>query len=252
MQTENIKPTIGKTIGAIFKSLLIIALILLLSGVLAPMVPYFLPGIPEIIQAYVAIILVYIVTLFFIFFVRADGPFFKQYKEKLHIRKFKPFDILKIIGFVAISILAAGVSTVIIALALHATNSSQNANITTQSLVNGLSGVWKIFGMVLIPSILAPFFEEAIFRQGMGYIFKVEQGGSKVAFLITESILFGLLHAQLTGTPVAIVQAIIVPMIGGFIFGLIYLKYKTFWYSYLTHSLYNLVVVLITFMIAMH
>lgn len=253
MQKENSKPiTMGTTIMSIFKSFMVFVLIMLLSAVFAPIAVYLFPNIPLIIQAYIAMIVVYLVTLLIMFFVKSDGTFFKQYKEKLHIRKFPPFDILKIIGFVLLTFMGASTINGILSFILKSGTSSQNANVTTQVLINGLPGAWKIFGVFIIPILIAPFFEEAIFRQGMGYLFKIDQGGSKIAYVITESLFFGLLHLQTTGSPLAMVQAVAGPMVGGIIFGILYCKYRTFWYSYITHSSYNLIVVIITLAIAAH
>lgn len=163
-------------------------------------------------------------------------------EEKLSLRK-----LTLATGVPLVSILLTAVSTAIL---LPLLGGEVGVNQTTQELTK-YTGTFTLFVSVLYPVIFAPFFEEGIFRGLIGKFFGLGRGestkGTKVAFVLTSSLVFGLLHMQTTGTPFAIVNSVVSPAIGGLVFSTEYLYLKDIRYNMYSHALYNGLIILVQF-----
>lgn len=88
----------------------------------------------------------------------------------------------------------------------------------------------------MIPTLLAPFVEELVFRH---YLFMRFKNGNRIIFWglwLVQSVLFGLVHwSNFNGN---IIQMVPYMVIGAF-FGLIYYFSKNIWQNILTHFMFN-------------
>lgn len=173
---------------------------------------------------------------------RSYGKFLLE--DTLSLRKFTLAT-----GVPLVSIFLTAVSTAIL---LPLLGGDVGVNQTTQELTK-YTGTLSIFVSVLYPVIFAPFFEESIFRGLIGKFFGLGRGestkGTKVAFVLTSSLVFGLLHMQTTGSSFAIVNSVVSPAMGGLVFSTEYLYLKDLRYNMYSHALYNGLIVLVQFIL---
>lgn len=128
-------------------------------------------------------------------------------------------------------------------------NEPGSANETTKTLTQ-YNGPWPYFVAFLYPVIVAPIFEEVVYRGIFGSIFNVFNEKSRlnyVMFTATSVLIFGALHFQSTGTTFSIITSFLFPAFSGLVFSLEYLKTKNIIYPIITHSVYNFIIVILQF-----
>lgn len=90
--------------------------------------------------------------------------------------------------------------------------------------------------LAAIPSFIAPFSEELIFRYLL--VGKASNNLVRIVMLFVQAVLFGLIHyANFNGN----IYATIPYMAVGFFFGLIYMVYRNIWGSLIVHWIFNTV-----------
>lgn len=154
--------------------------------------------------------------------------------------KFRPimFSILTAFGIILF--------TVLFALVFPAPPGTLNQ--TTSELTQYV-GPLPMFVTVLYPIVFAPLFEELLYRGVFGSLFKVFDTKSitnKVLFVLSNTLIFGALHYQTTGTSHAMLVSFLFPTISGLVFSLQYLKTKNLYYPIISHAVYNLIVVMVS------
>lgn len=112
--------------------------------------------------------------------------------------------------------------------------------------VDILTNKMNLFSAILLPVIIAPFFEELAFRGGLKYILIDNNGFSKISYIIISAVIFGSLHYQ--PSPLALTHVLLTGGMGA-IYAIFYLKTKNIYVSIISHSLYNGLVMLIAFSI---
>ena len=96
-------------------------------------------------------------------------------------------------------------------------------------ILESVAGDADTFSMFLYASILAPVWEEVLFR---GYILRTLRPFGKRFAILTSAILFGLFHGNLLQTPYALLM--------GFLLGYVTVEYSIGW-AILLHMFNNLV-----------
>lgn len=120
------------------------------------------------------------------------------------------------------------------------------SNMTVSELTDSHLGLWAPLITYLVPLVISPFFEELIFRGILAKEFcAFDNKINATCFIIIESIVFGLMHFQSTGSTFSMISAVAIPMLSGILLGVIYLKTKNLSYSIITHSSFNLITILI-------
>lgn len=125
-------------------------------------------------------------------------------------------------------------------------NSSANQN--TNEIINYV-GNFALFVSLFYPVIIAPIFEEFLYRGMLGSLFDVFNTKSKFTIALyvgVTSIIFGFLHIQVTGTPYTIAASFLVPFFSGLVYSIQYLKTRNIWYPIISHGMYNLIVIFTT------
>lgn len=136
----------------------------------------------------------------------------------------------KLIRNVALTILLAGGTFLVMKLAKLVVTGSVSNTVTT---ADGEYGIF-LLAFSLVPSAIAAFAEELTFRYAL--LAKFRGPVLRAVMLIVSSILFGLVHLNNVGGDVA---STVPYMIMGAYFGVVYLVTKNIWYAIGTHLLYN-------------
>lgn len=235
----------------IFKPIALSALMLiiieLLGSVIAIVLLKMIPNIPTVVIGFFSIILTYIIVIFTFYYHHSK---FKG----LILDFIKDIKIKKVSFKLLVKMLFCGGCIYLISILLqdfvfyqllpHTKDIITN---TTKALTSNNLGYWTILVTYIIPIIISPIFEESIFRGLIGNFYRIfEPDGHPIAFLITESLCFGLLHLQVSGGIYLIVTSFAIPMITGFLFGLIYLKQKNLTCTIITHSTFNIIVTILS------
>ena len=100
---------------------------------------------------------------------------------------------------------------------------------SVMSILEMVAGESDTFSMFLYASILAPLFEEILFR---GYVLRALRPYGKRFSIVTSAILFGLFHGNLLQTPYAVLM--------GLVLGYVTVEYSIVW-AMLLHMFNNLV-----------
>lgn len=112
---------------------------------------------------------------------------------------------------------------------------------TTQKIIQEQSFMITFF----LPVVVAPIAEEFAFRAGLKYLLIDKGKWYKTTYILTSSIIFGLLHWT-PGAPTAFIHVLLTTLMG-VIYSFIYLKTKNIYIPIVSHMLYNgLVVTLAT------
>lgn len=112
---------------------------------------------------------------------------------------------------------------------------------TTQNIIQDQSFMITF----LLPVVIAPIAEEFAFRAGLKYLLIDKGKWYKTTYILTSSIIFGLLHWT-PGAPTALLHVLLTTFIG-VVYSIVYLKTKNIYIPIVSHMLYNgLVVTLAT------
>ncbi|OCS89272.1 CPBP family intramembrane glutamic endopeptidase [Caryophanon latum] len=136
----------------------------------------------------------------------------------------------KLIRNVALTILLAGGTFLVMKLAKLVVTGSVSNTVTT---ADGEYGIF-LLAFSLVPAVIAAFAEELTFRYAL--LGKFRGRGLRAVMFIVSSVLFGLVHLNnVSGDVVATVPY----MIMGAYFGAVYMFTKNIWFAIGTHLLYN-------------
>ena len=230
----------------IISAILIFILLQLIGGFAAICLDKFPIKLPPILIGLISIYVAEIAVVYMFLQKKGDGKhFIKKYAERLKFHKIDNFPriLLETVSLIALVI---GINLLL----FFIVGGKNTGNAITDSLTNKSLGLWIPLVSYVMPVIIAPFLEETIFRGILGKqfdVFNVETS-NKVAYLITESLFFGLMHLQLTGSPLAMITAVTGPAVSGLFFGVVYLKTKNISNNIAIHGIYNLFTVLMTMM----
>lgn len=204
--------------------------------------------VPSILVSLIATFIGYIGIIYLLFY-RKDTAhgFLRYFIDKISIKRPTWQSVVMAITTTVFIYTLISIIEETILIKLFPTNDVMNA--TTTSVRSTGSWVW-LTGWI-IPVIIAPILEETVFRGVIGTFFDVLNGNHKILYIITESLIFGLLHLQFTGSTFAIVNSVVSPIISGAIFGIIYLKTKNLTNSIIAHGAYNFIVTLLITIVTM-
>lgn len=162
--------------------------------------------------------------------------------NKIQIKKDLEFKQL-IWSIVAVLI---NILIVVIIATLFAPKAMDNTHGTTSQVVN-YTGFFRLYVSILYPVIFAPVLEEAIYRGLAMSVFKVDQYTDKLslaAYYIVPGLIFASLHFEISDNWWVQVSSILFPFIGALIYSFIYRKTNNIIYPIITHSLYNVLVLI--------
>lgn len=89
----------------------------------------------------------------------------------------------------------------------------------------------------LFPVIIAPFFEELAFRAGIKSLLVDKASWKPVMYVITSSIIFGMLHWT-PGSPTAL-SHVLLTLLMGVVYSIVYLKTDNLCIPIASHMIYN-------------
>lgn len=235
-------------VRGVISAILIFILLQLIGGFAAIGLDKLPIKLPSILIGLMSIYIAEIAVVFMFLHEKGDGKhFIKKYAERLKFHKINNFPLI-LLETVSLIALVIGINLLL----FFIVGGKNTGNATTTSLTNKSLGLWIPLVSYIMPVIIAPFFEETIFRGILGNQFDVFNGktSNKVAYLITESLFFGLMHLQLTGSTLAMITAVTGPAVSGLFFGIVYLKTKNISNNIAIHGTYNLFTVLMTMLVS--
>lgn len=176
--------------------------------------------------------LIMFLVLFVLYFKNIKEDFFDIKKNfSKNVRKIiKLFFVFMIIKF-----LVSLVSTIIMTLLGFDTNSMTSVN---QNIIEGLINASPIL-MFISTAFLAPFYEEFLFRLGIGKVIK-----SKWLFIIISGTIFGLLHVFPLDEGISLMLGItqsISYVTMGILLSYVYKKHNNIFFSIGVHFLNNFI-----------
>lgn len=219
-----------------------ILLIFILSGVIADSL-YAINK--SLLTSIFAMIITYLLSIYLWMSFSRNKISFKSLFTVLHIEVPRDRKMWKItIGYVFTSIVLIMIVGYLLSLLKIGNLSTSTTNLLLKS-----SGIIAIVNKYLYPIIIGPIFEEIIFRGISAHVFNIfDTSNTKtnlVVWMILSSLLFGLLHLQVSSNLLFVFAYCLGPIINGIFFSLIYYKTKNLSYSILSHSFYNLFILLI-------
>ncbi len=165
----------------------------------------------------------------------------------IFLKRVPSFSKLSIKPTLIALVLPIGIIIIALLWGLFSLNTSvPQKNASTQGIVT-YAGQLPFLVTWVFPIIIAPIFEEYIYRGLIGEFFQIKERrdkGTMWTFIIVSSLLFGLLHLQVTGSPYTRLTSFLMPAVSGVIFSSQYFKTKNLIYSMITHSLFNFIVIL--------
>jgi membrane protease YdiL (CAAX protease family) len=107
-----------------------------------------------------------------------------------------------------------------------------------QSTVFGLQlekdGSIEFYGIFFLACIFAPLWEEAVFRY-FPIRWAFSMGNMLTPMIVMSSMIFGIMHGSILN--------ILFQGVGGLIISWVYLKNGSYWWSVLSHSLWNIMII---------
>jgi membrane protease YdiL (CAAX protease family) len=168
------------------------------------------------------------------FLCRVEGISVRELWRRLAPKGSGPRSLAWALGFISMAVLAAVLVALVLSPLMKQAEPPQKE---LTDLIAGASGSWRLLPILFAVTILAPFFEEVLFRgflmtclgQHLTQRFGLRLGTALA--LVLASLCFGAIHFQLTGLPILSVL--------GLVLGLAFLRTGSLWTSILVHGTWN-------------
>lgn len=216
-----------KKIFDVFNALSIIAFHLLISNYISFLL--FQPFITDIKT------LIYCIT-FFSYIITIGFYYFLDRNNRLEFGK-REIPIKFLIPLVLLSALFMYILGIILNIIIQPNQSPANTTMIT-------GGTY--FVAVLVAGVLAPLLEEILYRKILSDIMT---DVNVWVYIIVSSLLFAIPHLQLTGDFRTSIYSLLSPFLSGIIMATIYKKTNWLWSSILVHSVYNVSVITLVYLI---